>query len=238
MVSSYVVERVAREISGDVVWSANPGEALRKWREAFGVSQSEVARRMGVAPSVINDYERGRRTPGSGFVKKYVSCLIEIDRERGWRVLEILARSSRLLLPEAVIDMREFTKPVTLSEVVEVVDGEVLWGAMHLEKRLYGYTVVDSIGAITTMSGNEFYSLMGLTTERVLVFTRVGTGRSPMVAVRVSPLKPGAVVVHGPKIVDKLAVLLAEKDNVPLVLSHKSGVEELVSSLRSLASGF
>ncbi|MEM1620212.1 MAG: transcriptional regulator, partial [Fervidicoccaceae archaeon] len=69
-------------------------------------------------------------------------------------------------------------------------------------------------------------------------FTRVGTGRSPMVAVRVSPLKPGAVVVHGPKIVDKLAVLLAEKDNVPLVLSHKSGVEELVSSLRSLASGF
>jgi len=235
MVSDFVVERVAKEISGEIVWSDSPAECMRKWRELFNVSQSELARRVGTSPSVINDYERGRRSPGSSFVKKYVKALIEIDRERGWPVVRSLARSIKLP-SEAVLDMREFPRAIPLRTVAEAVKGEFLWGEGTAEKPIYGYTILDSLAAIVSLSGMEFYNLVGMTAERALVFTNVGTGRSPMVAVRVSPLKPGAVIVYGPKRVDPLAVVLAEKDGVPLILSKIESTRALVRSLKALAS--
>ncbi len=230
MVTPYVIERLAKEISGEIVWSSNPAFSMKKWREIFKVSQTEMARRMKVAPSVISDYEKGRRIPGSKFVKKYVEALIEIDRERGWPVVRSLAKNIRL--PHmAIIDMREFPRSVPLKLIVKAVDGRILWGEELLEKPIYGYTILDSISSIENMTGNEFYNIMGMTTERALIFTNVGTGRSPMVAVRVSPLKPGAVVIHGPSQVDPLAIKLAEKDRVPLILSRKKTIEELGRAL-------
>ena len=65
----------------------------------------------------------------------------------------------------------------------------------------------------------DFYRIFGTTTERVLIFTKVGMGRSPLVAIRVSQLKPRMVVLHGPKIVDPLAIELAQKDRIVLGLS-------------------
>jgi len=114
------------------------------------------------------------------------------------------------------------------------VKGVVLYGNEKLDKQIYGYTVLDSIAAIESMTGQEFLSIMGLTTERALVFTNVGTGRSPMVAVRVSFLKPGAVVIHGPKAVDPLAIKLAESDGIPFILSQAPDVQTLLNSLREL----
>lgn len=233
MVTRYVIDRIAKEIAGEIVWSSSPASSMRKWREIFNVSQTEMSRMMGIAPSVISDYEKGRRVPGSRFVKKYVETLIEIDRKRGWQVVRKLAKN--ILLPStAIIDMREFPHSVPLKLIVKAVEGRVLWGEELLDKPIYGYTILDSIATIENMTGNEFYNILGMTTERVLVFTNVGTGRSPMVAVRVSPLKPGAVVVHGPQKIDELAIRLAEKDRVPLIASGKKTVEELASSLRFL----
>ncbi len=233
MVTEFILDRIAREIAGDIAWSSDPGHAMRKWRDIFKVNQIEISREMGVAPSVISDYEKGRRIPGSRFVKRYVEALLDIDSRRGWVVVRELARNLKLA-PTAVIDMREFPEAIPLVKIVEVVEGIVLSGKGKLEKPLYGYTVLDSIASIESMSGNEFYNILGMTTERALVFTNVGTGRSPMVAVRVSPLKPGAVIVHGPKVVDPLAIKLAEKDSIPFILSRKKSVEDLVNSLRRL----
>ncbi len=233
MVTRYVIDRIAKEIAGEIVWSSNPAASMKKWREIFKVSQTEMSKIMGIAPSVISDYEKGRRAPGSKFVRKYVETLIEIDRKRGWPVLRSLAKN--ILLPStAIIDMREFPRSVPLKLIVKAIEGTVLWGDDLIDKPIYGYTILDSIATIENMTGNEFYNIMGMTTERALVFTNVGTGRSPMVAVRVSPLKPGAVIVHGPREVDPLAIKLAEKDRVPLILSRKESVETLVSSLRFL----
>jgi len=55
-----------------------------------------------------------------------------------------------------------------------------------------------------------------------------------MVAVRVHPLKPRMVVVHRPEKVDKLAIQLAEAEQIPLVLSRMKSVDELVRSLSEL----
>ncbi len=230
----FLRDLVARRIAGDIVWSEEPGASMKKWREVFRVSQISVARYMGVAPSVVSDYEKGRRLPGSRFVRKFVESLLEIDERRGWMVVKELAKTLNLNI-EAIIDMAEFEEGVRLDRLITALKGMVLTSDIP-EKKIYGYTVLDSIAAIESMKGTEFHYLMGMTTERALVFTKVSTGRSPMVAVRVSSLKPAVIVVHGPrKRIDLLAIRLAEKERIPFIVSLHRSVEDIVSSLRSLA---
>ncbi len=233
MVSKSVRDAVARYIAGDIIWSENIGAALRKWREIFGVLQVDVAKEMNVSPSVISDYEKGRRVPGARFVKKFVESLLTIDARRGWRIVMHLAKTLNVL-EEAILDIREFEIPVTLDELVVAVNGTII-SSHCTERRIYGYTILDSLKAIETLSGNDFFRIMGLTTERALIFTKVSRGRSPLVAVRISPLKPLVVVIHGTKKVDYLAVRLADSEGIPLILSLHKTIDELVSSLQKLA---
>jgi len=97
--------------------------------------------------------------------------------------------------------------------------------------KLYGYTVVDSIKTIYALSGYDFYRIFGATTERALVFTKVGMGRSPLVAIRVSQLKPRVVVIHGPREVDPLAVDLARREGLVLALSSAPTEGAIIESL-------
>ncbi|HEW64086.1 transcriptional regulator [Fervidicoccus fontis] len=233
MISDFIIERISKEIAGEIAWSENPGEAMKKWRRIFNVTQLEISKKMRVFSSVLSDYEKGRRSPGSKFIRKFVISLLEIDEKRGWITVKELARNLRLPAT-ALLDIREFTKEVTLEKVVEAINGEVLYGKDELNKYIYGYTVLDSIATIETLSGYEFLTIMGLTTERALIFTNVGTGRSPMVAVKVSFLKPRAVVVHGPKVVDPLAIKLAQSDGIPFILSRAPDVNTLIKNLKSL----
>jgi len=232
--SHVIIDTISRHMAGEIVMSESPGKMLRKWREVFNASQLEVARRMGITASVISDYEKGRRVPGSGFVKRFVEALVEIDGERGWPVLSRLARILRLQHLSAIVDMMEFERGIGFDEILSAVKG-VLINTVVPSEKVYGYTVVDSIKAIESLSGNEFIYIMGSTSQRVLVFTRVSTGRSPLIAVRVAPIKPAVIVVHRPRTVDFLAIRLAEMENLPLVLSTARSVEELVTSLRRLA---
>ncbi|KSW12619.1 XRE family transcriptional regulator [Pyrodictium occultum] len=230
-----MLEKIARHIAGEIVMSESPGSVLRKWREIFAASQLDVARHMGVTPSVVSDYEKGRRTPGSQFIRRFVEALLEIDSERGWSVVSHLAKMLQLNYLGAVIDMREFESGVELEKVVTSVKGFPV-NSYLLNERIYGYTVVDSLRAIMSLSGSEFLHLLGSTTQRVIVFTRVTTGRSPMIALRVSTIKPAAIVLHGPRKLDYLALWMAESERVPVILSLAKSVDELVSGLRQLAS--
>ena len=227
----YVIELIARRVAGDIALSSDPGAALRKWREIFGVSQSEVAKAMGIAPSVLSDYEKGKRSPGVKFVKRFVEALIKIDEGRGHPVIKKLA-GGILSFSQAIIDMREFTKPLSIDELVYLVNGMIL-NSIVTERPIYGYTIVDSLAAITTMSGYDFWYLMGLTSERAIVFTNVERGRSPMIAIRVAPIKPVVVILHGPRrSVDPLAIALADREHIPLILSLVSYVDEIVERFR------
>ncbi len=234
MVSEFIRDVIARRIAGDIVWSEEPGIAMKKWRELFKASQVEVAKYMMVAPSVISDYEKGRRVPGSRFIKRFVEGLLRLDEERGWNIVRELARSMNLNV-EAIIDMLEYEEGVGIDDVITAVKGIPLSTEIP-DRKIYGYTVLDSLAAIETMTGNEFQFIMGMTTERALIFTRVSTGRSPMVAVRVAPLKPAMVIVHGPRRrVDVLALRLADKERIPYVVSLHKSVDDIIKSLRSLA---
>ena len=213
MVTKFIIDSVARRIAGDIVWSHNPGATMRKWREMFNASQIEVSRAMGISPSVISDYEKGRRTPGSIFVKRFVESLLSIDENRGWIVTKKLAKTLNIHL-DSIEDMCEFEEPIPVSDLIRLVKGKLLTRSDY-GKVIYGYTVLDSIKTILSLTGTEFYQLMGMTSERALVFTKVTAGRSPMVAVRTSPIKPAAVVLHGPRKVDELAMSFSTVEPVP-----------------------
>ncbi|BAD85877.1 predicted transcription regulator, containing DNA-binding HTH domain [Thermococcus kodakarensis KOD1] len=229
-------EALAKRIAGEITLSSDPGKTMRKWREIFGISQTELADYLGVSSSVISDYEGGRRkSPGASTIRKFVEALIEIDEKRGGNVIRAFSKTIEGELPtDAILDIREFAVPVPIRAVVEAVKGEVAANHDLLDRKIYGYTVVDSIRAILEMSSEEFLKLYGWTTERALVFTKVTTGRSPMIAVRVQGLKPAVIVLHGVKRLDELAVKLAERERIPLVVSKASNENELINGLRKL----
>jgi len=218
------------KIAGSVVASADPGRAMRAWRDKLGIRQVALARSLGISASVLSDYESGRRpSPGVQFVRKYVEALVRLDESKG-RVVSTLVSNEK---DEAILSIGEFQTPVDSSRVVAAVRGAVLAGDPK-GVRLYGYTVVDSIKTIYALSGYDFYRIFGATTERVIVFTKVGMGRSPLVAIRVSQLKPRMVVIHGPKELDSLAVDLARREGIVLVLSNSMSEGELIESLRTI----
>ncbi len=230
-----VREMLAKRIAGEIVLSTSPGLTMRKWRTLLQVSQVELADVLGCSPSVVSDYEAGRRrSPGSSFVRRFVKALLDIDERRGGTYIRQLARITTG--PEDVfIDMREFTSPVSAREICEAVDAEVLEGDESLDNDVFGYTVIDSLRAIQTLSGIDFYRIFGATSERALVFVGVSRGRSPMIAVKISPFKPRIVILHGPmKRIDPLAVSLAKHENIPLAVSRLPNQKELVKALLKL----
>ena len=220
------------KIAGDVVSSADPGRAMKAWREKLGIRQVRLAKALAISPSVLSDYESGRRpSPGVQFVKKYVQALVRLDEGEG-RVVAKLVSSEK---DEAILSIGEFQVPIDASKILKAVDARVLVGEDKSVK-LYGYTVVDSIKTIYALSGYDFYRIFGATTERALIFTKVGMGRSPLVAIRVSQLKPRVVVIHGPSELDPLAVDLAKREGIVLALSGAPSEEQLISALKKVSN--
>ena len=218
------------KIAGNVVASPDPGRAMRAWREKLGIKQKALADSLGISASVLSDYESGRRpSPGVGFVRKYVEALVRLDESKG-RVVSQLVSSER---DEAILSIGEFHSPVPASRILGALNATVLAGD-PASVRLYGYTVVDSIKTIVALSGYDFYRIFGATTERALVFTKVGMGRSPLVAIRVSQLKPRVVVIHGPREVDPLAIDLARREGLVLALSGAESEEAMIAALSKI----
>src|SRR5213594_3969307 len=125
------------KIAGEIALSDQPGKTMRKWREELRISQTVLATHMRVSPSVISDYEAGRRTsPGIKTIHRLVDALLEIDQ-----------RTTQKL---------------------------------NTRRLLNGYTVIDSMKAITTLDASDYLRIYGSTSERALFFTGVKYGRSPM----------------------------------------------------------
>ncbi|MEM2703579.1 MAG: helix-turn-helix domain-containing protein, partial [Candidatus Bathyarchaeia archaeon] len=71
-------EELMRRIAGEIILSESPGRIMKKWRNLFELTQAEVARLMGISPSVLSDYENDRRkSPGTSFVRKFVQALMK-----------------------------------------------------------------------------------------------------------------------------------------------------------------
>ena len=221
---------IISKIAGNVIISDNPGQMLKIWRQRLKIKQIILAKQMNISPSVISDYESGRRSsPGVIFMKKYIKSLVEIDK--------ITNKTLNRLLKEehsAIVGIGEFKKPLTASKLKTLLNVKILNGKDQLKTKLYGYTILDSINTIYLLSGIDFYKIFGATTERVIIFTRVGLGRSPLVAIRVSRLKPRMVILNGPNQVDELAIELSKRENIILGISKKDNENKIKSIFSQL----
>lgn len=229
-------EKLAKDIVGEIVFSPNPEKAIRKWRNIFKVSQKELANKMGITASVVSDYESGRRkSPGIKIIKKYINTLLDIDEENGGNVIKSFIKTGGAkILSSAVIDMREFSTGVTIDEFCRLINANLLTKKIDRKIELYGYTIIDSLKAITELSFQELIKLYGLTTQRAMIFTKVSTGRSPLVAIKIANLKPALVVIHGPTAVDEIARRIAEAENIPLALCLLEKSEDINLMLKDI----
>ena len=226
---------LAERIAGEITLSEDPGATLRKWRTDFDVSQTDLAKELGVSSSVISDYESGRReSPGIDLVSRIVHALLEIDQRRGGDHIRQYARVlSAGFESDVVLDLREYPTTVPLSTVYDAIDAtEVISGDRD---RVSGHTIVDSIQAISRLSSDEFYRLYGQSTNRVLGFTNVTRGESPLVALRVVNPKPNAVLLHGIEESElwEHAPTLAQRDGFSLAVSTQD-IDVMLERLREL----
>lgn len=213
------MEKAKLMITGEIVMSEKPGEALKKWREIFNISQSELAKHLGISPSTISDYEGNRRSnPGIKVIKRYVNALFEIDAKRGSPVAKRLVKDES---DNDYYEAKEFTKAITIEEFSRLIDGEILTNKeLAASSKIYGYTIIDSLKVILEMPYEEFPKLYGAIGERAFIFIGVSTGRSPLVVIRVAPVKPKAVVLVGIKKVDELALKISERERIPIIITN------------------
>jgi len=230
-------EELMNRIAGEIILSRSAGKAMRKWRILFELTQAEVARLMRISPSVLSDYENDRRrSPGTSFIRRFVQALVKADELKGGPHLKKYGVFYRNL-STAVIDLEEFEIPKTIAEVISAIEGEILVGESLTNTPIYGYTIIDSLRAIRSLDAYDFLYLFGRNPMRALIFTKVSRGRSPIVAARLYPIKPKLIVIHGPSSsnqVDRLAIELAELENLCFVLCKLEKVSDLVSRLKSL----
>jgi putative transcriptional regulator len=229
--------RLAEKMAGEITLSEKPGEVMKKWRINFDVAQSDLSTHLEVSPSVISDYESGRRkSPGTVIVSKIVNALLDIDQQRGNK--QIRAYESMIIGSydaNVIYDIHEYSTPITINELSNLIEARII----HRQdpdnnKQLYGYTVVDSLKVILELPYQEFQKLYGWSTERAMIFTKVSSGRSPLVAIRVTNLKPGAIVLHGLEEdkVDPIARQIAQVENISL-MSTVMPIETMIKTLQS-----
>lgn len=229
---------MAEKMAGEITLSDNPGETLKKWRNNFEIAQNDLAAHLDVSPSVISDYESGRRkSPGTVIVGRIVDAILDIDESRGGakiRSYESILRGGFNM--DVIHDIYEYAGPMSLREVCDTITAEVVEGALN--GTIHGYTVIDSLRAIIDLSVDEFYRLYGWSTERVMIFTDVSTGKGPMVALRVTSFKPGAVVLHGISAdeVEPIARKIARIEQVPL-LTTTMPLEDMLVALKNCSKG-
>ena len=229
-------ERLAEKLASEIILSKNPSHTFRSWREQFAVSQQDLASQIGVSPSQLSDYEKGRRkNPSLNLMKKVIAGLISLDEIRGAPTIK---KYSMDLQDEAIIDIAEFTVGINPSVLIEVIEGELQKehegeSENYIRRPIMGYTLIDSILGVLRFSSMDYMKVYGRSTERALLFTKVAYGRSPMIAVRSHPIKPAMVIYIKPDTVDRLAIRLARLERIPRVTTELD-VEELSRRLRKL----
>jgi len=222
------MDTLEERIAGEVSMAESAGSAMKKWRELFGISQVELSKYLKISASTISDYEGNRRaSPGVGVIKRFVKALLFLDEQKGSEVSRNLQRFNAAKEEQGSFYMiKDFSTPISGIDFSRLIDAKIAANPNLLDNvKLFGYTMLDSLKVILEISPSEYPKLFGTTTERAFVFDQVSTGRSPMVVIRVAPIKPRLVVIQNLDIVDKLAIKIAQIERIPLLTTKLSGEE-------------
>ena len=117
------MRELKQKIAGEITLAKNPGASMKKWREIFGITQTELADYLKITPSTISDYEGNRRrSPGIQVIKRFIDALIELDRRRGGEVLKRIVQEKT----SEAFEVREFSEPINAKEFVDVIHGRAI----------------------------------------------------------------------------------------------------------------
>lgn len=214
-------EVLAKKIAGEIVLSTDPGKTIQKWRNIFKIPQRQLATELKMMPSVISDYENGRRkSPGIKIIRRIVDSMIALDEKTGGKIIrEFSSVPNRKALNDAVIAMKEFSQGVSVKDFCRKLGADIIGGKEFGENKLYGYTIVDALKAIVELSPTELVRLYGLTNNKALIFNGAHTGRSSMIGLKVANVKPGLVILlTKEKDIDSLAKRIAQIEGIPLAI--------------------
>jgi len=230
-----IMDTLAERISGEIAMSDSPGTTMKKWREVFGISQVELSKFLKISASTISDYESNRRaSPGVNVIKRFVNALLSIDEQRGGEATRNLQKLTQKAEETSYYSIYDFSAPISGTDFARQIEAKIVSNPNYLDSmKLFGYTLLDSLKVILEVSPSEYPKLFGSTTERAFIFNEVSTGRSPMVVIRVAPIKPKVVVILNLDNVDKLAIKISQIEHMPL-LTTKLSVEEIKMRLAKI----
>ena len=163
-----------------------------------------------------------------------MKSLVGIDEEKGGEAVRNLEKFKPMAEKTSAYEIHDFSASISGTDFARQLDAKVVVKPNYLDTMtLFGYTLVDSLKVILEVSPSEYPRLFGSTTERAFIFDQVSTGRSPMVVVRVAPIKPKVVVIQNLDNVDKLAIKIAQIERIPL-LTTKLTTEEIKLRLSNI----
>ena len=229
------MDTLQERIAGEITLSESPGSSMKKWRELFGISQVELAKYLKISTSTISDYEGNRRvSPGVGIIKRFIEALFTIDGQKGGEVIRNLEKYNLPQEKDPFYMIHDFSAPISGTDFARIIDAKIVSNPNYLDTmKIFGYTLLDSLRVILEISPSEYPKLFGTTNERAFVFDQVSTGRSPMVVIRVAPIKPRIVVIPNIDNMDKLAIKISQIEKIPL-LTTKLTTEEMKARLNNL----
>jgi putative transcriptional regulator len=213
------LEDIKKKIAGDMVYEDSFPSSLRKWRKTFKISQTDLAKHLKLSPSVLSDYETGRRkSPGIKSISKIIDALIEIDISRGSPTVNIISMLKTEKKNNGVMKVVEFPKSLTIQKFCKKIDAKIL---VDFQFSIRGYTLIDAERAIVEMGAQDFIQFFGEFPERAFIFTNIHSGKTVMAAVKVgrlyaSMLKPRLIVLHKPTEVSKVAIKIAQTEKIAL----------------------
>ncbi|MFX0044394.1 MAG: transcriptional regulator, partial [Candidatus Hermodarchaeota archaeon] len=180
-----------------------------------------------------------RKSPRVDTIRRFVEGLIEMDAVNGGRVATAL---EKLVAPEiasdAILDIRDFGLAIPARHLTDRLECTILTHNDLLDRPIYGYTALDSVKAIVSLTPQQLLRLYGGTTQRAAILTNVKTGKTPMVAIKTSQIgtstaiQPAVVILQGVEELDPLAVRIADSIHLPLCITSLSS-DDLIREIRS-----
>ena len=230
--------KLSKRIAGEISLSDTPGLVLKKWRDIFSVAQIKLAEHLQISPSVISDYESGRRkSPGTQTIKRFVEALISMNEESGGSIISAFDRLSSVEVPtNVIITISDFMIPVKARDFCQAIKAEPVACEDLLDNEILGYVTIDSPTAIRELSGDEYLKIFQASEERALIFANTSTGR--LIAEIREGANPSLIILHGATDADRLAIEAAEKHEIPLAVSKITSGEEFVKILRQFKPSF
>ena len=219
-----IKDSLSKKIAGEIVLSDEPGKTIQKWRNIFKIPQRALANELKMMPSVISDYENGRRkSPGIKIIRKIVSAMIILDEKAGGKIIrEFSTVPSTKNLTAAVIHTKDFSKGVSIKDFCKKIKASIIVGKDNEVRKLYGYTIVDALKAIVELTPSEMVRLYGLASNKALIFVGASSGRSSLIALKIANVRPGLVVLQTKESdIDVLAKRIANIESIPVATTNK-----------------